>query len=80
MLSSFILTQVDRFYQEYLGKSLTDKYTKLNLHLDKVVHNANSEISSLHSKLAGMFLITEHPIAVSDIEDRDADSPRTAAK
>ncbi|KAJ5239087.1 cyclin [Penicillium chermesinum] len=41
-------------YQEYLGKSLTDKYTKLNVHLDKVVHNANSEISALHSKVAEM--------------------------
>lgn len=54
VVSSYVfLTCRARFYQEYLGKSLTDKYTKLNLHLDKVVHNANSEISTLHSKVAG---------------------------
>lgn len=42
-----------RFYQEFLAKSLTDKYTGLNLQMDKVIHNANSEISTLHSKLSG---------------------------
>ncbi|KAJ5184145.1 cyclin [Penicillium capsulatum] len=42
------------FYQEFLAQSLTDKYTSLNLQMDKVIHNANSEISSLHSKLSDM--------------------------
>lgn len=45
---------ISRFYQEFLAKSLTDKYTNLNLQMDKVIHNANSELSTLHSKLSGL--------------------------
>lgn len=41
----------DRFYQEYLGKSLTEKYSTLNTHMDRVIHNANAEISALQAKL-----------------------------
>ncbi|GIJ92015.1 hypothetical protein Asppvi_010990 [Aspergillus pseudoviridinutans] len=41
----------DRFYQEYLGKSLTEKYSTLNTHMDRVIHNANTEISALQAKL-----------------------------
>lgn len=44
------------FYQEFLGKTLTEKYTTLNTQMDKVVHNANSEISTLQSRLSGRFL------------------------
>lgn len=42
-----------RFYQEFLGKSLTEKYTSLSTQMDKVIHNANSEISTLHKKISG---------------------------
>ncbi|KAJ5647825.1 cyclin [Penicillium lividum] len=42
------------FYQEFLGKSLTEKYTSLNMQMDRIVLNANSEISTLHSKLADL--------------------------
>ncbi|KAJ5539583.1 cyclin [Penicillium frequentans] len=42
------------FYQEFLGKSLTEKYTSLNMQMDRIVLNANSEISSLHSKLSDL--------------------------
>ncbi|EPS33061.1 hypothetical protein PDE_08023 [Penicillium oxalicum 114-2] len=42
------------FYQEYLGKSLTEKYASLSIQMDKVIHNANSEISTLHSKVSDM--------------------------
>lgn len=49
-----------RFYQEYLGKSLTEKYASLSTQMDKVIHNANSEISTLHGKVSGMLdLVTE---------------------
>lgn len=41
------------FYQEFLGKSLTEKYTSLSTQMDKVIHNANSEISNLHKKISG---------------------------
>ena len=39
-------------YQEYLAKSLADKYTTLSTQMDKLVHEANTEISSLQNKLA----------------------------
>jgi len=38
-------------YQEFLAKSLTEKYGNLNLHLDKIIHDANSEIENLNQKL-----------------------------
>lgn len=40
-------------YQEFLARSLTDKYSSLSAHLDKVIHEANSEITGLREKLAG---------------------------
>ncbi|RYP89263.1 hypothetical protein DL770_004482 [Monosporascus sp. CRB-9-2] len=39
-------------YQEWLGKALTEKYSNLSVHLDKVINEANSEITSLQNKLA----------------------------
>ncbi|KAL3446856.1 hypothetical protein BJX65DRAFT_105222 [Aspergillus insuetus] len=39
-------------YQEYLVKSLTDKYTNLNTQMDKVIHNANTELSTMQSRLS----------------------------
>ncbi|ODH51443.1 hypothetical protein GX48_02501 [Paracoccidioides brasiliensis] len=42
------------FYQEYLGKSLTEKYSALNQQMDKVIHDANSEISNLQNRLSEM--------------------------
>ncbi|KAI7151670.1 hypothetical protein KC349_g9369 [Hortaea werneckii] len=43
-------------YQEFLARSLTDKYSSLSTHLDKVIHEANSEITGLREKLAGMHM------------------------
>ncbi|KAH9845015.1 chiasma assembly [Teratosphaeria destructans] len=40
-------------YQEYLAKSLTDKYSSLSSQMDKVVHDANAEILSLRDKMSG---------------------------
>ncbi len=40
-------------YQEYLARSLTDKYSTLSTQMDKVIEDANSEISSLRSRLEG---------------------------
>ncbi|KAJ5611238.1 cyclin [Penicillium lagena] len=45
-------TTQEIFYQEFLGKALTDKYSSLSTNMDKVIHNANTEISSLQSKVA----------------------------
>lgn len=63
------LTGFARFYQEFLAKSLTDKYTNLNLQMDKVIHNANSELSTLHSKLSGWL-----QLAIRGIKNRANDS------
>ncbi|KAJ5770140.1 Zinc finger RING-type [Penicillium nucicola] len=42
------------FYQEFRAKTLTEKYATLNTQMDKVIHNANTEILSLQSKLSNM--------------------------
>ncbi|KAI1499405.1 hypothetical protein F5X99DRAFT_430784 [Biscogniauxia marginata] len=47
-------TTQEVIYQEYLVKSFTDKYSNLNVQLDKVINDANAEITSLHNKLASM--------------------------
>jgi E3 ubiquitin-protein ligase CCNP1IP1 len=39
-------------YQEYLAKSLTDKYASLSSHMDKIIHDANAEITVLREKVA----------------------------
>ncbi|KAL8802979.1 MAG: hypothetical protein Q9182_003467 [Xanthomendoza sp. 2 TL-2023] len=39
-------------YQEYLAKSLTDKYNNLGIQVDKIIHDANTEIKTLNQKLA----------------------------
>ncbi|KAI1957968.1 hypothetical protein LOZ58_005443 [Ophidiomyces ophidiicola] len=49
-------TAQEIFYQEYLGKNLTDKYSALNKQIDKVIHDANSEVSSLHQRIADLKL------------------------
>ncbi|KUJ06932.1 uncharacterized protein LY89DRAFT_767219 [Mollisia scopiformis] len=41
-------------YQEYLAKNLTDKFSTLNAQMDKVIHDANSEISNLRNKIQNM--------------------------
>ncbi|KAK6067771.1 hypothetical protein SCUP515_09971 [Seiridium cupressi] len=41
-------------YQEYLGKTLTEKYTDLTVHLDKVISEANAQITALNNKIANL--------------------------
>jgi E3 ubiquitin-protein ligase CCNP1IP1 len=41
-------------YQEYLAKNLTNKYTTLNTQVDKIVHDANGEISNLRNRISSM--------------------------
>ncbi|KAJ5195810.1 hypothetical protein N7449_006289 [Penicillium cf. viridicatum] len=45
---------LSRFYQEYRARTLTEKYANLNTQMDKVIHNANTEILSLQNKLSDM--------------------------
>ncbi|KAI0148233.1 hypothetical protein F4776DRAFT_660404 [Hypoxylon sp. NC0597] len=40
-------------YQEHLSKALTEKYSGLNVHLDKVINEANLEITNLQNQLTG---------------------------
>ena len=39
-------------YQEYLAKTLTDKYGNLNMEMDRIINEANSEIDNLTQKLS----------------------------
>ncbi|OJJ44955.1 hypothetical protein ASPZODRAFT_657237 [Penicilliopsis zonata CBS 506.65] len=39
-------------YQEFLGKTLTEKYANLNQNMDKAVHDSSSEIASLNDKIS----------------------------
>ncbi|KAE8367322.1 cyclin [Aspergillus caelatus] len=47
-------TTQEIYYQEFLAKTLTEKYTGLNTQMDKVIHNANTEISTLQARLSDM--------------------------
>ncbi|PWY68421.1 cyclin [Aspergillus heteromorphus CBS 117.55] len=47
-------TTQEIFYQEFLAKTLTEKYATLNAQMDKVIHNANSEISTLQARISDM--------------------------
>ncbi|KAL2870649.1 uncharacterized protein BJX67DRAFT_244704 [Aspergillus lucknowensis] len=47
-------TTQEIFYQEFLGKTLTEKYTNLNTQMDKIIHNANTELSTMQARLADM--------------------------
>ncbi|KAF2719346.1 hypothetical protein K431DRAFT_331102 [Polychaeton citri CBS 116435] len=50
---SYQVTQ-EVMYQEHLARRLTDKYNKQSSELDKLVHDANSEIQTLHDQLASI--------------------------
>ncbi|KAE9371736.1 hypothetical protein N431DRAFT_410726 [Stipitochalara longipes BDJ] len=41
-------------YHEYLAKNLTDKYASLNTQMNKIIHDANGEISNLRNKMSNM--------------------------
>ena len=47
--SSHLIT--NSIYQEYLAKSLTDKFGNVNAQMDKIIHDANAEIDSLTQKI-----------------------------
>jgi E3 ubiquitin-protein ligase CCNP1IP1 len=40
-----------RVYQGMMVTSLSDKYTSLNTQMDKIIHDANAEISDLRVKM-----------------------------
>ena len=45
-------------YQEFLAKSLTDKYNHLNVQMDRLVNEANSELEVINRKLSGMLFVS----------------------
>ncbi|KAH9897305.1 hypothetical protein F4778DRAFT_255454 [Xylariomycetidae sp. FL2044] len=47
-------TTQEVIYQGQMGKALTDKYSTLSVHLDKVINDANAEIANMHNKLSSM--------------------------
>ncbi len=44
-------------YQEYLAKSLTEKYNHLNVQMDRLVNEANSELEMVNQRLSGKCLV-----------------------
>ncbi|MCJ1292257.1 hypothetical protein MMC34_003807 [Xylographa carneopallida] len=47
-------------YQEYLAKSLTDKFGNVNAQMDKIIHDANAEIDSLTQKITQLHMEQEN--------------------
>lgn len=52
----------DSIYQEFLARSLTDKYSSLSTEMDKIISEANNEIMGLRDKLSGQQLTSVHPL------------------
>lgn len=51
-----------RVYQEYLNRMLKEKLNDVNVRMEKVVHDANTEIAVLQNKLSGKFVQVPKPI------------------
>lgn len=49
---SLLNTYCCSVYQEHLAKKLADKYASLNTQMDKIIHDANTEISSLRNRIS----------------------------
>ncbi|KAH8678619.1 hypothetical protein BGZ60DRAFT_428455 [Tricladium varicosporioides] len=47
-------TSQEIIYQSCMSKSLSEQYNTLNIQMDKIINDANSEISNLRNKLAAM--------------------------
>lgn len=53
-----------RLYNEAMGKNLADKYNHLNGQLDKIVSDANSEITSLQNKIKGTITLDSEDVSI----------------
>ncbi|KAK5294407.1 hypothetical protein LTR16_001366 [Cryomyces antarcticus] len=47
-------------YQEFLAKSLTEKYSTLSSQMDKIINDANTEITNLREKLSAVHTDQKH--------------------
>ena len=54
-------------YQEYLAKTLTDKYNHLNVQMDRLVNDANSELEILNQKLSSTSHCQCRPLEIADL-------------
>ncbi|MCJ1399705.1 hypothetical protein MMC11_002907 [Xylographa trunciseda] len=69
-------------YQEYLAKSLTDKFGNVNAQMDKIIHDANAEIDSLTQKITQLHmeqdkLKTEHTKLTIAFRDKSRQHQQT---
>ena len=46
------ITNVGSIYQEYLAKTLTDKYGALNAEVDRITNEANSQLERLTQQIS----------------------------
>ncbi|KAK6515206.1 hypothetical protein TWF506_007550 [Arthrobotrys conoides] len=54
-----IIPACQSVYQEYLSKTLMEKFNQLSTQFDNVIHEANTEISALQEKLKGLTIENE---------------------
>jgi E3 ubiquitin-protein ligase CCNP1IP1 len=59
-------------YQDYLSRSLTEKYAALNVQIDKIINDANAEISSLRNKMSSKNYMPRISIEFSNCTTRHA--------
>ena len=48
------------YYQQYLYRTLTDKYSNLGIRLEKTVSDANTEIEGLQHKMSSQCSLTPY--------------------
>lgn len=61
MCVSFSRLKTPSIYQEHVSKALVDKYTNLTVDLDKVITDANTQITTLNNKVSSMYQISRLP-------------------
>lgn len=76
----FHMLTIISIYQEYLAKTLTEKYNTLNVHLDKVVNNATSEMNILNQQLSSKKVFHSQEIAVDCCSGMQIDQDRLKAE
>ena len=63
-------------YQEYLAKTLSDKYTTLNVQMDKLVNDANAEIDGLNQRFSRETLSSWGRLATDDALELQVDQEK----
>lgn len=63
-------------YQEFLAKSLTEKYSTLSAQMDSIISQANNEIHALQEKLSGKSLIQVTSVACAELTRANSNAYR----